>query len=268
MAPSTSSLRQYITTTEAIVKPRLIKAFASVAAIWTVLATIALIITSPIDNESLTSNITGQGTQASTPIFLIIISATGAIALLFASSGSRILLAPIAWIIALAYATLIVQVLASNRIWYLPPLALLLTASFISTSIYATVRSNRAKLFQLFAAALAAIVGFYLIRWQFTNVLIAIERETDRIPGTDKTLLMAYGSAAAFTFLGIFLAGGVVATFLNAVSNSRRAVLVTGGFTGCLMLGSIIGLSFGGWLMIPSTLLMGLATLISNSRES
>ena len=249
-------------------KPRLIKAFASVAAIWTALATLALIIASPIDNESLTSNINGQGIQALTPICLIIISATGAITLLFASSGSRILLAPIAWIMVLAYATLIVQTLAANRIWYLPPLALLLTASFISTSIYAAVKSNRAKLFQIFTAALAAVVGFYLIRWQFTNVLIAIERETGQVSGTDKTLLMAYGSAAVFTFLGVFLAGGVAATFLNAVSNSRRAILVTGGFTGCLTLGSIIGLSFGGWLMIPSTLLMGMATLISNSRES
>ena len=247
-------------------KQRLLKAFASVAAIWTVLAAMALIIASP--NESLTSTISDSGSQTSTQVCLMVISVAGAIVLILASSGSRILLAPIAWIIALAYATFIIQVLATNRIWYLPPLTLLLTASFISTSIYAAVNSNRAKLFQLFTAALAAILGFYLIRWQFTNVFIAIDRGPSQIPGTDKTLLMAYGSAAVFTFLGIFLTSGVVSTFVNTVSNSRRTVLVTGGFAGCLTLGSIIGLSFGGWLMIPSSLLLGLATLISNSREA
>ncbi len=255
---------------EVIVKPRLVTAFVSVAAIWTCITAIALII---INDHTATSapvtlNFTEQWAQEPTQIGLIIVSIAGAILLLFSSTGSRILLAPVIWIVPFTYTILLFQILVTNRIWYYPPLVLLVIASFTATSIYTAIPANRTKLIQLYAATLAAILGFYLIRWQFTNILIAIARETVDTSGIDKTLLMAYGSATVFTLLALFLAGGVVSTFLNAISDSRRTVLITGGCSGCLMLGSIIGLSFGGWLMIPSTLLMGLATIISHSRDS
>ena len=253
---------------ETVVKSRLVTAFALVATGWSIITTVALILIAPSASDTLTVTIDNPWPQTPTQIGLVIVCIIGAILLVFSSTGSRILLAPVIWLVPLIYASLFVQISASSQIWYLPSLVLLVIASFIATLIYTAIHTNRAALAQLFVAALAAILGFYLVRWQFTNVLIAIARGTDGVSGADKTLLMAYGSAAVFTLLTLFLATGVASTFRNAISNSRRTVLLTGGCSGCLMLGSIIGLSFGGWLMIPSTLLMGVATLISNARDS
>jgi len=259
------TFRHHIKTTGNIVRPRLVAAFSSVAATWTIVAAVALLLTSSSASESFATDINNQWSPG-TQVGLVIVSITGACLLLLASKGSLLLLAPIIWLVPLLYGILLLRIFTTDGIWYLPPLVLLLVASFVTTSIYTAINSNRGRIFQLFTATLAAIIGFFLVRWQFTNVLIAIARETETA-GEDKPLLMAYGSAAVFTLLTLFLAGGVISSFRNAVSNSRKTVLLTGAFSGCLMLGSIIGLSFGGWLMIPSTLLMGLATLISNARD-
>lgn len=247
-------------------RPRLVTAFSSVAAIWTIVAIAALRLYDSAGGESFTTNINSQSAQGTIQMGLAVASIVGAIALQLSSRKSLLLLVPLIWLVPLTYVMLLLGAVIPGEIWYLPPLMLLVIATFINTSIYTQIASNRGRLFQLFTATLAAILGFFLVRWQFTNVLVAIAREIET-SGEDKTLLMAYGSATVFTALSLFLAGGVISTFRNAISDSRRTVLLTGAFSSCLMLGSIIGLSFGGWLMIPSTLLMGLATLISNARD-
>ena len=167
---------------------------------------------------------------------LAVTSLVGAIALQLSSRKSLLLLVPLIWLVPLTYVMLLLGAVIPGEIWYLPPLMLLVIATFINTSIYTQIASNRGRLFQLFTATLAAILGFFLVRWQFTNVLVAIAREIET-SGEDKTLLMAYGSATVFTALSLFLAGGVISTFRNAISDSRRTVLLTGAFSSCLMLG-------------------------------